>query len=215
MRYRPIEERFAEKYEIDPTTNCWIWTGSLVSGGYGMLRRYRQAAILAHRFSFQFHNGPIPDGMIVRHLCNRPSCVNPSHLDLGTHEENMRDLNRSGRARVLSNEDVIEAIDLLRSMSLNAVARRFEVDRSTLSRALNNASRGDYGPTVAVAMGDKAHVVLSQEQRDEIIRRLEAGERIMTLSKQFGVDRKTIRNIRPNNIPPPPRGRPKRKEPTK
>lgn len=215
MRYRPIEERFAEKYEIDPKTNCWIWTGSLVSGGYGMLRRYRQDAILAHRFSFELHKGPIPAGLIVRHLCNRPSCVNPSHLDLGTHEENMRDLNRSGRARVLSNEDVIEAIDLLRSMSLNAVARRFEVDRSTLSRALNNASRGDYGPAVAVAMGDKAHVVLSQEQRDEIIRRLEAGERIMTLSKQFGVDRKTIRNIRPNSIPPPPRGRPKRKEPTK
>lgn len=212
MRYRPIEERFAEKYEVDPATNCWIWTGSLVRGGYGMLKRYQQDAILAHRFSFQLHNGPIPDGMIVRHLCNMPSCVNPNHLQLGTHEENMRDLNRSGRARVLSCEDVAAAIDLLKSMSLSAVAKRFGVDRSTLSRALNYATSGDYGPTVAIAVGDKPHIVLSEEQRDEIVRRLQAGERVMTLSKQFGVDRKTIRNIRPTSIPPPPRGRPKRKD---
>ncbi len=212
MRYRPIEERFAEKYEVDPKTNCWIWTGSLVSGGYGMLKRYQQDSILAHRFSFQLHNGPIPDGMIVRHSCSRPSCVNPSHLQLGTHEENMRDLTRSGRARVLSREDVAAAVDLLKSMSLSAVAKRFGVNRSTLSRALNLATSGDYGPTAAIAVGDKPHVFLSKEQRDEIVRRLQAGERVMALSKQFGVARKTIRNIRPKSIAPPPRGRPKRKD---
>jgi len=58
MRYRPIEERFADKYTVNPITKCWEWRGHKVAGGYGMLGLPRgSGAVLAHRFSYEHHKG--------------------------------------------------------------------------------------------------------------------------------------------------------------
>jgi HNH endonuclease len=56
---------------------CWLWTGAGSSGGgYGYFRRQ-----LAHRFSYELHVAPIPDGLTIDHLCRVRTCVNPDHLD--------------------------------------------------------------------------------------------------------------------------------------
>ena len=76
--------------KIEKTPSCWIWTGKRIKGGYGQMNRHGRS-VLAHRFSFELANGLIPEGLLVRHSCDNPSCVNPEHLLIGTQKDNIRD----------------------------------------------------------------------------------------------------------------------------
>lgn len=90
-------ERFFESYTPEPNTGCWLWTKSVDNGGYGGIS-INGKDFLAHRFSWFLHNGAIPKKLWVLHTCDMPSCVNPDHLYLGTHQDNMDDMVKRGRS---------------------------------------------------------------------------------------------------------------------
>lgn len=79
-------------------TKCWVWTASIVthSIGYGQFQGVKGCS-LAHRASWILYNGEIPEGLFVLHKCDNPICVNPKHLYLGTHADNMKDMKDRGR----------------------------------------------------------------------------------------------------------------------
>jgi len=99
----PIEERFWSKVAV-ADNGCWVWTAGLTYQGYGQINRSDTATetrrpMLAHRLSYEWAKGPIPDGMQVDHLCHTSACpggrtcphrrcVNPDHLGLATNREN-------------------------------------------------------------------------------------------------------------------------------
>lgn len=86
-------DRFFEKV-VEFGEPCWDWTGAQSRFGHG-LTSFRETRIGAHRFAYAVANGIDPleldPDLVVRHKCDRPSCVNPAHLELGTHSENVRD----------------------------------------------------------------------------------------------------------------------------
>lgn len=87
-------ERFFKKVIKTPT--CWLWTGYLLKDGYGSFSEFRKS-IPAHRYSYKEFVAPIPVGLLVRHSCDNPSCVNPEHLVLGTQKDNCQDAVSRGR----------------------------------------------------------------------------------------------------------------------
>lgn len=89
--------RFWSKVAITADTEkCWVWIGSRNNRGYGEFK-INGKAIKSHRYSWILMHGEIPDNLCVLHRCDNPSCVNPSHLFLGTVEENNQDRERKGR----------------------------------------------------------------------------------------------------------------------
>lgn len=95
-------KRFWEK--VDKSEDCWVWTASRDKDGYGGFSLRPRARILAHRFSWTLHYGPIPDGMFVCHHCDNPPCVRPEHLFLGTHQDNVDDMFKKGRGKRATGE---------------------------------------------------------------------------------------------------------------
>lgn len=87
-------ERFWSKVDKDGPVGplnrgpCWLWTASTIKG-YGAFRLENQT-VYAHRIAWEAVHGPIPAGVEIDHLCSVPRCVNPDHLELVTHAENVR-----------------------------------------------------------------------------------------------------------------------------
>lgn len=87
-RYPALALRFADKHIPEPNSGCWLWLGTQNGNGYGQFWTGERLE-MAHRWSYEHHIGPVPDGLVLDHLCRVRSCVNPDHLEPVTHRENV------------------------------------------------------------------------------------------------------------------------------
>lgn len=150
----PLEQRFWAK--VRKTGTCWIWTGCVMSNGYGSItdraRATRSPSVLVHRLSWELAYGDVPRGLCVLHRCDVRVCVRPDHLFLGTLADNCRDRTAKGRTAKsednrhakLRPEDVISIRAAAREgCSERILARRYGVNHSTIHRIATRQSWTD------------------------------------------------------------------------
>jgi hypothetical protein len=122
-------DRFA-KGHVEDANGCWRWIKGITGTGYGhfsIAHIYYQA----HRIAYILHRGPVPADLFLDHLCRNRACVNPWHLEIVTHAENVR--------RGIGTRLTPELADAIRAAvaagtSQRKVAPLFGVDHSTVSR---------------------------------------------------------------------------------
>ncbi len=145
---RPLEERFWEKVDKNgPIARpglapCWLWTSYRAPSGYGQfsvpVAFGGPFTLVAHRVAYQLVVGPIPPKKLVLHLCDVKECVRPSHLRIGTNDENMQDAIdrrrfRDGENHYLAKLTAAQAVEIRRSKLSGAqLARMYKVCPATI-----------------------------------------------------------------------------------
>jgi len=138
-----VERFFIQISKQNHKNNCWIWEGLKNQQGYGRMRSNYED-IMTHRFSWELHFGEIPKNLWICHHCDNPSCVNPSHLFLGTPQDNAIDRSNKNRNRnqngskhnmVKLNEKNVLIIrsELAAGVSGYKLAKKFNVSVMTIS----------------------------------------------------------------------------------
>ncbi len=134
-------------YVVDSASGCWLWRRSLNPNGYGsILVNGRKSG--AHRVFWERFKGPVPVDLHVLHKCDTPHCVNPEHLFLGTHDDNMQDMWEKGRGRPGHQYKVTPEIVAIirtakplpgrRAIDYQGLAKRFGVSHWTIRAIRNN-----------------------------------------------------------------------------
>ena len=145
--------RFLSKIKINKN-ECWEWQGACCACGYGQvkIRRLHKTVLSAHRVSYEHFKGKIPKNLYVCHSCDNRKCVNPAHLFIGTHQENMNDMKKKGRAKSISRkgvknpssklteEDVRNIMKMLPLKNNKEIAELFNVTHSMISSIRCGAS---------------------------------------------------------------------------
>ena len=156
--------RFWSKADVGQQTQCWNWLGSCRTTGYGSFRLNGQL-LQAHRVAYEiFYSAPSDNTLYVLHFCDNRKCVNPFHLHLGTHADNMREASERGgfkrgydnHAAKFTDETIVEMRKMYAAggFSGRALSKHFGIGRDYVYEVVTGRERlSAGGPIVRHAKG--------------------------------------------------------------
>ena len=142
-KMKTTEQYFWEKVK-KTLFGCWEWQAGCFDSGYGAFHIPSKKMVRAHRFSWELHFGPIPEGMKVLHDCDNKRCIRPSHLWLGTNADNSKDMvnkkrqafgTQHGRVK-LTDGIVLKAREQAKVIPISFLAKKYNVSCQTMWEAV-------------------------------------------------------------------------------
>lgn len=202
---------FFSNFEVRGSNECWEWKGWTPK--YGAFP-FRGCVVRASRLAYRLFVGEI-GGLHVLHDCDNPPCVNPRHLFLGTHKDNMQDMVKKGRHRTkfldgenhvhakLAEKQVVEMREMSKAgVSIPKLARLFRVHIWTVHGIITGKSWKKAGGPVCkgsknFAKGaDNANTKLNKEKVESIRRKYaEGGTSLRKLAREYNVGSSTIKGV--------------------
>ncbi len=166
-------ERFWRRVEVLDSASCWLWTGAKDGDGYGKVKTPtiagRRWILGAHRVSFFLENGPFDASLCVCHRCDVPLCVNPSHLFLGTHADNVADRLRKGRGSSGAKHSLVvrSRTSVKWNPKRGATNKLAKLTDEKVRAARLLYASGDFSQRDLGRMFDVSHVVMGKALRRE------------------------------------------------
>lgn len=203
-------ERFWSR--VEKSDGCWLWTaGQKNPEGYGgFYVRQIDNTVCCHKIAFciehNFGLHDIPEGIVIRHLCNNHPCVNPAHLALGTYKDNSQDMvaagnSMAGEKNYKSKVDRAKVQEIRRLWATGEYTKTqlgdlFQLSQSTIWQIVSNRTWKDssYVPVVFPETNNKA-CKFTEEQVREIREKYRSGIPVRSLVLQYGVSTSQVYNI--------------------
>ena len=194
-------------YTVDGN-GCWVWNWAVQRKGYASVW-IDGRGVKAHRVAYELANGPIPEGMVIRHTCGNPSCVNAEHLRVGTRAENARDMvndgNQGNQKFLPSDAAEIRRLFAAGGISRREIARQYGVEPAGIGSIIANETfpDPDYTPPPKVKRA-AAHFLGPEKARQ--IRQLyaEGGMSQRELADRFAISLSAVSQIVRNQRYPDP-----------
>lgn len=206
-----LNDRFWSKVET-AENGCWEWQANKNNKGYGMFSVDSYVGKrLAHRLAYEDKNGRILPGMVVRHTCDNPACVNPAHLVAGTQKQNMEDAawkERVPNTRLTAAAVIALLRDYVAGVPRKTLSARYGLRESSLSSYTDGEAwahlHGTHGcPTLEELHAAKRRTPgarVTADQAKEIRQRLANGETGIALAAEYGLHKATISDIKCGKI---------------
>lgn len=199
--------RFWAKVDKRGPDECWEWKASKFYNGYGhfyFIRANGKSDQLSHHYAWELHFGEIPRGYHVLHRCDNPGCVNPKHLFLGTHQDNMKDMDKKGRRKnirgiscpwsKLKETDILEIRNIYATqpIAMKEIAKRYNVTEPTIHSIIHGKTwvhvSGGECCVNTVQRGSLVRAILTEKDVKEIRRRYDSGQSEgRELAQDYGV----------------------------
>ena len=178
---KTLADRFWEKVDRRGPDECWPWTRATNEHGYGVMRPEGQRSgptVRAHRVSLMLAGVDI-DGLVIRHSCDNPPCVNPAHLSVGTEADNSADMvardrhargSRNGTSKLTEHQVIAIRARCAAGEMHRVVATDFGVSRPTITGIVNSktwrhVTGEDIERTYLARVGKKATALMKADDR--------------------------------------------------